>query len=391
MKLKFFLVLGILLLLLLPAQQLLASSPAPGQQVNSQLDALDFSKVEKFIEEMDQETNQYLPQLNLIDLLKDFAKGDINFDLTAIFSGLIKFFFRELVANSKLLGTLVILAVICAVLENLQKGFEKGTTGKIASAVSFLVIIILAINSFTIAVNIGRETIGNMIDFINALIPLMLTLLTAMGGVASSKLFHPAMLAMLGTVGLLIKNLVFPLIFFSAILSILSHINKDFQVSKLAALFKNGALALQGLFLSVFLGFLTVMGIGGSVADGVAIRTAKFATGAFIPIVGGMFTDALEAIFGTSLLLKTALGLVGMVIIFMLCIFPLLKILSLVFVYKLAGALIQPMGEGEIVECLNTMGNALLMVFAAVAVVGLMFFFTVLIIVGTGNLNMAIR
>lgn len=375
MKLKLFLVLGILLLLLLPAQELWATSPAPNQQVNSQLEALDFSKVEKFIQQMDQETNQYLPQLDLIPLLKDFAKGEINFDLTAIFSGLIKFFFKELVANSKLLGTLVILAVICAVLENLQKGFEKGTTGKIASAVSFLVIIILAINSFTIAVNIGRETIGNMIDFINALIPLMLTLLTAMGGVASSKLFHPVMLALLGSVGLLIKNLVFPLIFFAAILNILSHINKEFQVSKLAALFRNGALALQGLFLSVFLGFITIMGIGGSVADGVAIRTAKFATGAFIPIVGGMFTDALEAIFGTSLLLKTALGLVGLVIIFIMCIFPLLKILSLVFIYKLAGALIQPMGEGEIVECLNTMGNALLMVFAAVAVVGLMFFF----------------
>ncbi|RYD04396.1 hypothetical protein N752_13560 [Desulforamulus aquiferis] len=140
-----------------------------------------------------------------------------------------------------------------------------------------------------------------------------------------------------------------------------------------------------------FLGVFAIKGVAGSVADGVAIRTAKFATDAFIPVVGGMFSDALDAVIGSSLLMKNAVGIMGVIIIFLLTIMPMLKIFAVAFVYKLAGALIQPVGDKQMADCLTGLGNSLLGIFAAVATVGLLFFFAITIVVGMGDLMTMLR
>ena len=46
------------------------------------------------------------------------------------------------------------------------------------------------------------------------------------------------------------------------------------------------------------------------------MRTAKFLSGTFIPVVGGMFADAVEVVIGSALILKNAVGLLGVLAIF---------------------------------------------------------------------------
>lgn len=360
-------------------------------QVNQQISALDMRQIEEFVQQVEREFGQYLPGMDFNQLVQKVAKGDISLNVLDLLNNLLKYIFRELVANSKLLAQLIVLAVIGAVLQNLQSAFEKGTTGKVAYAVVFLSLMILAIQSFSLAINIGREAVDDMVTFMQLMLPILLTLLAAMGGLASAAIFHPVMLLILGAVGTLVKNVIFPLIFFSAVLNIISNFSKDFQVSKLADLFKDAGMWLMGLAMTVFLGIMAIQGVAGSVADGVALRTAKFATGAFIPVVGKMFADSVEAVVGGSIMLKNAVGLVGLVVVFILCAFPALKILTMVFVYRIAAALIQPVAQGQITNCLSTMGKSLTMVFAAVAVVGLMFFFAITIMVGAGNMTVMLR
>ncbi|MDA8233782.1 MAG: stage III sporulation protein AE [Clostridia bacterium] len=395
MKNKVILVSMFILFFLYPTVGQAASSPPanPGEQevVSAQLNNLDLTAIEEYVAKIDREITQYVPELDIRDALTKLAKGELDFNSMDIFNGILKYLFKELVANFKLLGQLVILAVICAVLQNLQSAFEKGTTGTVAFAVVYLALISLAIGSFTIAVNIGREAIDNMVSFMNALLPVLLTLLAAMGGLASAAIFHPLMVTVLGVIGALVKNVVFPLLFFAAILDIISNISERFQVSRLAGLFRTVGLGLMGIFLTVFMGIVAVQGVAGSVADGVALRTAKYATGVFVPVVGKMFSDALEAVVSSSVLLKNAVGLVGVIVIFILCAFPALKIITVMFVYKVAAAVVQPIGEGRIVACLSAMGKSLTLVFAAVATVGLMFFFAITVMVGAGNMTVMLR
>lgn len=374
---------------------LLCPAPAPAVtevlSPEGQMAELEMSKLDEFLVHLNQEVEGAVPNINFKELVLELIKGNLDWQVSDIFTGLLKYLFKEVVANASLLGKLVVLAVICAVLQNLMAAFEKSTTGKLAYAVSYLALIALAVGTFTLAVNTGREAVDNMVTFMQALLPLLLTLLAAMGGVASTAIFHPLIFGSITVIGTVVKIIIFPLLFFAAILNVLSYLSEKFQVSRLADLMKTAAMMVMGLCSTVFLGLLAIKGVAGSVTDGVAIRTAKFATDAFIPVVGGMFSDALDAVIGSSLLIKNAVGLAGVVVIFILTILPMLKIFAVAFVYKLAGALIQPVGDKQMADCLTGLGNSLFGIFAAVATVGLLFFFAITIVVGMGDLMTMLR
>lgn len=194
-----------------PAEEDIRSANAG--KVEQELDALDLREMEKYLDEINREIADYVPQLELRSLIGKIARGEFEFGFTDILTGLLKFLFHEIIANSKLLGELLVLTVICAVLQNIESAFEQGTVGKVAWTVCYLTLFILALKSFGIALGIGREAISDMVSFMQATLPVLITLLTAMGNLTSAALFHPLTVTVLSSISTLIKNIVFPLIF----------------------------------------------------------------------------------------------------------------------------------------------------------------------------------
>jgi len=359
--------------------------------IEDELGKLDMQELNNVISRLNEDAGEYMPRLDLREMITGLLSGQISFDFKQILQGACQYLFHEVLANSQLLGQLIVLAVVAAVLQNLQGSFESGTVGKVAYSVCYLVLVVLAISSFTVALNTGKAAIDNMVDFMLALIPILLTILASMGALTSAALFHPVIFMIVNFIGSLMQNVIFPLIFVATVLFLVNNISDQFKVSRLAALVKNVSIGLLGFFFTIFLGVTSIYGVTASVSDGIALKTAKFASSNFVPIIGKMFADALDVVAGCSLLLKNALGLLGVVAIFFICAFPVLKIISFVVVYKLAGALIQPIGDSRIVECLNSMGNSMVMVFISVITVGLMFFIALTIIVGAGNITAMMR
>lgn len=351
----------------------------------------ELSAVQEYIQRLDTEIKSSVPQLSFKEMVTKLINGEMDWQPAEIFKKILKQFFKEVVANLGLLGKLVVLAVVCAVLQNLISSFEKGTAGQLAYLITYMVLITIAISSFALAVSAGREVVDTMVTFMQALLPVLLTLLVAVGGVASAAIFSPVVLTTLGVFGTLIKNIILPLLFFVAILGIVDNLSERFKVSNLAGLLKVVAMGLMGIFSTIFLGVLAVQGVAGAVGDSVAFRTAKFSVDAFVPVVGGMLSDALEAVVSSSLLIKNAVGIAGMAAIGAMMVVPLLKIITMAFIYKLAGALIQPINDGQMVGCLNGLGNNLLLIFASVATAGLLFFFAITIVVGVGNITVMLR
>jgi stage III sporulation protein AE len=361
------------------------------QLINEQLNQLNLDELNEFIRQIDEEMMSYFPELSLQNIIENIRKGELDLSLAGILQGMVRMLFKEVIANGELLAKLVILTVVCAILHTLLAAFDQGTTAKLAYAIAYLVLIVLAVGSFTVAMNIGREAIERMVTFMQVLLPILLTLLTAMGGIATAALLHPVMILSLSLLGTVITSIVLPLIYLAAILAIVNQISSRLQVSRLISLFKQISLGILGVCLTVFVGVISIQGVAGAVADGVTIRTAKFMTGAFIPIVGRMFSDVMEAVIGTSILLKNAVGIVGVLIIFGLTVIPAIKIVVIALIYRVAAALIQPIDESGVGECLESMSGSLIMTFAAVAAVGIMFFMAVTIIVSAGNLTVMLR
>ncbi|WP_199620169.1 stage III sporulation protein AE [Paenibacillus alkalitolerans] len=365
-------------------------SEAVDEWVRSQADLVPTDEVEKYWDTLMRKYGGWFPDGNP-SFQEAIMPGGKGFSLSEIGQGLFSFALHELVVNGKLLALIVILTVFSIVLETLQSAFEKTTVSKIAFAITYMVLAVLAINSFNVAIGYAKDAISGMIHFMMAVIPVVLTMLASLGNVATVSILHPLIVFMIHTVGNLIYFFVFPLLFFSAVLHIVSTLTDKYKVTQLAQLLRTVALGTLTVALTVFLGVISVQGATGGVADGVTLKTAKYVTGNFVPVVGRMFSDATDTVLSASLLLKNAVGIVGVVIIVMLCAFPALKIIVLAFIFNVGAALLQPLGDSPIIECLQTIGKSMIYVFAALATVGLMFFLAITIIIAAGNVSVMIR
>lgn len=354
-----------------------------------QLNNIDDSEINSFAEKLSEEYKDYIPKYEMKDFINIKNKRDLNF--RGLLNGIIKYVFREVLENYHLIGVLISIAILCAILKNIQTAFENTNIAKVTYSVVYLVLISIAIRSFSLALNVGKEAIDKMVSFIQALMPVILTLLASIGGMTSMALFNPLIVMSITIASTWIKNILLPIIFFASVIGVISNISVRFNVSFLADFLKQLCVFLLGLFMSIFLGVLVVNGAASSTIDGVTIRTAKFASKNFIPIIGGIFSDTVDTIVGCSLILKNGIGVFGLLLVLLMVIFPVVKILSLVLIYKLAGVIIQPVGENFIVKCLNDMANSLILIFVAVASVAVMFFVTITVILSAGNTMVMLR
>ncbi|MED3562500.1 stage III sporulation protein AE [Bacillus sp. MUM 116] len=367
------------------------SSPlTPQELVDSQLKTMDLTELKQFWEDIQTKYGGFLPESQKGSLY-DFIKGEKKFSFSQWGQGILKFVFHEFVANGKLLGSLIMLTVFSMFLQSMQNAFEKSAISKVAYAVVYMVLVILALNSFHVAIDYTNEAIGTMISFVLALIPLLLAIIAATGGVVSAAFFHPVILFLMNTSGMFMQYIILPLLFLATLLSIVSTMSDQYKVTQLAQLLRNWSIGLMGLFLTVFLGVISVQGASAAVTDGVAIRTAKFITGNFIPVIGRIFTDASDTIISASSLLKNSVGIAGVAILLIIVAFPAFKILMIAFIYKFAAAILQPLGGGPVISCLDIISKSVIYVFAALGIVSLMFFLSITVIVAAGNLTMMMR
>ncbi|UGB29436.1 stage III sporulation protein AE [Metabacillus sp. B2-18] len=358
--------------------------------VNEQVEKLDVTDIKTYWDAVMTEYGGFLPESQKGSLLQ-FLSGEKELSFQEWMKAFLKFLFHELIANGKLLGTLILLTIFSMLLQLLQNAFNQSTVSKVAYALVYMVLIIIALNSFHVAIEYTTNAIESMTNFILALIPLLLALMASSGGIISAAFFHPVIIFLMNTSGLLIQNVVLPLLFLSALLSIVSTLTDQYKVTQLAGLLRNISIGLLASFLTIFLGVISVQGASAAVSDGITIRTAKFITGNFIPVLGRMFTDATDTVISASVLLKNTVGVIGVAILLFIAAFPAIKVLSLAFIYKFAASILQPLGGGPVITCLDIISKSVIYIFAALAIVSLMFFLSLTVIIAAGNLTMMMR
>ncbi|MDK2798704.1 MAG: stage sporulation protein [Clostridiales bacterium] len=360
--------------------------------IDEQYKTVNVKNIENFTNKvLDPQTQQVIPDFNVEKVTKDLSLGKLELNMKAIFERILRFFMKEVYLNIKIMLQLVVLTIICGILTNLQSSFGREGVGEVAFFACYIFLIGVMIKSFTYAVDVGREVIDNMVMFMQSMVPTLMTLLISTGNITSASIFQPAILFSVQIIGSVIKNFLIPILFFATALSMVNNISDKFHVTKLVDFLQQLAKWSLGILLTGFIGVITVQGLASSVVDGIGSKTAKFAVGNFIPIVGGILSDAVDTVIGCSLILKNAVGIVGLIIIILICLVPVIKILALIIIYRLTGAVIEPVSDKRIVQCISDLGNSLTLIFAMVVSVAVMFLLSITIVVGAGNVSAMLR
>lgn len=359
--------------------------------IESQIENLKLDELQEIIRDLNNSYGNEFIFLEFKDMLISLVKGEEVISGKDILTLIFRMIFKEILVNWEIMAKILVLTIICAVLTNIQSAFESDTTGELAFYVCYLVLISFAIKSFALAMEIGRGVIDQMVVFMQALLPTLITLLLAMGGLTSSALFQPVILGAVSVISTLMKDVILPMIFISAVIGIISKISNKIQISKLSSLIRQIATGAIGIALTIFIGIMSIQGATTAKVDGVTIRTAKFAVDKFVPIVGKFLSDAMDTVVGCSMLLKNAIGVIGLITLFVICAIPIIKIISLILVYKVTIAIIEPISDTRISDCLSEISKSLVLMLATVAAVGMMFFIAITIIIGAGNVTIMLR
>jgi stage III sporulation protein AE len=375
------------------ASPAMASPAAPFQPVaeaGQLAESLDFGGIDEFMQRLERDMNQHVPSLTLREVLGLFEPGR-GYDFGALAWGVARGFADEFLGSLTVLGSLLVLVVLCGVLRNLQSAFAGDEVARIAYFACYLVLAHMAAAGFLMAVDLAQTVVRDLVGFMQAILPVMITLLLGMGALTTAGLLHPLLLAGTQIVGVVVADVVLPIILFSAACDLASSALPDQRLRGLAVLLRQAAVVVLGILFTGFLGIVTVQGAAGAVADGVALRTTKFMAGAFIPVVGGMFADAVELVFGSTQILKMAVGVLGMMALVAFTVFPLAKLAALAISYRLASVLAGPFDVQSVADTLAGVANGLTLIGVAAAVVGLVFLVSLAALLGAGNAAVMLR
>ena len=348
--------------------------------------AVDTAAVEELLAELDAEYAGYFGW----DYFSNLWQGEEELTVQDLLQGIAGYLQYQLQANISLLGKLLFLAVLSALLGNLEQAFGQ-KIAKLARLVIFFLAVLMVMEQAQSLWQSAKAANDKMIGFMDAVLPVQLVLLAASGGISTSTVMQPILFFLVNTVGNVAERLILPGIYFCLFLAIINSMTDKYRLDKLQSLLKKLLLWGFGALSSIFLVVLSISGTVAAAGDGLGVRGLKYAAGTFIPVVGDLLVNTAEIVAAGSVLIKNVFGILALIIILLLAVLPALKVLVIGVLYKLAAALIQPLGEEMLCELLNETGQCFVLLFAAVAIVGLMFFLSLSILVMAANMTLMLR
>lgn len=359
-------------------------SETSAMSVREGLQQLDFQVMEEYKRQVDSEIDNYMRGVSIKQWVIDFVQGKWEFSWSDVMKRLLQLLMKEVVVNSGLLAKLLVLCVLSALLMNLQASFSTDVA-RIAHLACYLALATLAVASFKVVLGIGQDTITNMVGFMTALLPQMLVLTAGLGNLNTAAMLFPMLMTTATALGNAISSIVFPLIIISAIVSIMNHMSASIKLQRLGKFFTQIAQVALGFFLTLFVGIVTMRALYASVLDKTALRATRFVSDNALPVIGKMFSDTIEVAAGYVVMLKQALGVLGVLIILAMILMPIVKVTAIALIYKVAAALAEPLGDARTAAVLESMSAHLFLMLAAVVAVALMFFVMIAIVAGLYN------
>lgn len=357
--------------------------PAPGQIASQELATENTSVIQQFAESISDELGVG-SGFRFANLRSYLLGGRLVPNPEKLLAALLSVFTRQVQENLSILGELLVLVVLSAVLHQIEGAFDNAVVSRISDLVVFLAMGAICFVGFSLTIQVARTTVTNLSTLMLALLPAVTGLVT-LGGAATAALLQPTTVAAVGVAALVVRSVVFPLVLFSAVLDIVGALSPSFRTSSLSGLLRQVGVGVLGLVLIVFFGVVSVGGTAAAITSGVTLRAAKYATKTFVPVVGGMFADAAELMLASGFLLKSGIGIFGLLVVLLTVALPVLKMMALWAIYRLAAALAQPVGGETISHVLGGVAGAVAILSLSVAAVGLACFLAVAVTVAAAG------
>ena len=259
--------------------------------------------------------------------------------------------------NLKAIGSILAIIIIHAILKSISESLQNDGITKLIYYAQYIMIVTIIMTNFSGIVTLVQDTTNNLVAFMQMLVPLLIVLMTYTGSITTSTVLEPIILFLVNFVGNMIQTMIIPLVLVFTSLVIISKISEQVQVDKLAKFLKSGIVWFLGIVLTIFVGVVSLEGTLSSSVDGITAKTTKAVVSSAIPVVGKILGDAVDTVLGCGIVLKNAVGIIGVIIIIGICIMPIIKLAILTISYKLVAVATQAIADSKITGLLDEIGD----------------------------------
>ena len=340
--------------------------------IDSQLDKININELQEYIKDDDVFKN-----IDLKVFVKDLIKGDAKISDLINVENLKSSILAQLSTSLKVIIMIIVLALLSSILKSLENSFSSGDVAKIVNYIIFITMVTLVLINFKDVLEISYNTVDRIIGVVNVLAPILLSLIAIGGLVVTSSTLSPVFIGGISVINIIFKKIIFTLITLGFCVLVVNNLSENIKLKKFADLLKKANVVIVGLVFTVYLGLVSIQGLYVTSFDKFTVKSAKFAVGSFIPVIGNFISDSVDILLSSSILIKNVFGDVGLVLLIGVCLMPVVKIFSVILVYKIGAAIVEPIGEENISSFMDETSKLMTVLLVSVLAILVMFFVTV--------------
>lgn len=287
--------------------------------------------------------------------------------------------FYEFRYNRENLVYMLMVALTAAVFTNFSSAFQNRQVSEISFYVLYMLLITLCLTAFRVAAQGLEENLDALVDFMRVLCPSYFLAVAFASGSVTSLFFYNVILVLIYVVELVLVRFLLPVINVYIMIQVLGNLTGEDFLSEFAQLLQKLVSWILKSLLAGVVGINVVQGLLAPVIDSLR-KSALTRTAEALPWIGNAVGGAAEIVFGTAVLIKNGIGMAGAVIAVLICAVPVIQMLVLAFLYKLAAALVQPVSDKRITGCISSVSEGYELLLKVVFTAGVLFLLTIAIV-----------
>ena len=328
---------------------------AEGTSVLELPDYLELSDLEEKLRGMTD-----FSDLSFSDLVLELLQGKLPSGISGLWGEVWRLLFSYLGGQKQLAVQILLIALFSAVCTNFIRVFENSQIADISFYMMYLLIGTLLIGAFAEMQALTVNTLKSLFQFVTLLLPAYVVTIVFSAGSVSALGFYELTLLSVHILQLLFIKMVLPLIQIYVVFLFFNQLTQEDLFSQASEFLKTLLEWILKTTTAILVGLQTIQCLVAPAVDTLKNSTAHRIVKA-LPGVGGLMDSAAETIAGSALVIKNAVGVAGMIVVLLICVLPFLKLGLSVLLFRLLCALLQPISEKRMVDCIRSFSDGVML------------------------------
>ncbi len=295
-------------------------------------------------------------------------------------------FIYELAENRQVLAQVVLLAVVFSVLHNFTGTFQGGYIANLLFLMVYCVMAVLLLATFLDFGDLVEDTLSQSVDFMKMLVPTFCFSMIFAAGTESAAGFYQLAFLVIYLIQWLFLNILSPMVHMYVLIELFNHFYEDEKFQNLSELLHSAIRISMKTAGTIVVGLNVVQGLILPAKDRL-FGSATLKAASAIPGIGNTIGNVGEMLLGAGALIKNCVGVAALLVLVIIGIIPILKILLLSLMYKVAAVVVEPVADKRFAGCLRGMAEGGVLYLQLLVYATALFFVTIALTTGVSGMS----